>query len=49
MEDSEFSSDVKSWFTKKVYERFNNDDAPPTHDEMGHTRVERIFSQENEE
>jgi type I restriction enzyme R subunit len=49
MENSEFSSDVKSWFTKKVYERFNDEDVPPTHDEIGQSRVERIFSQENEE
>lgn len=49
MEDSEFSSDVRTWFTKKVYERFNADDTPPTHDEKGRTRVERIFAQENEE
>lgn len=48
MEDSEFSSDVKKWFTKKVYERFNTDDAPPTHDDKGRSRVERIFNQDEE-
>ncbi len=49
MENSEFSNDVKSWFTKKVYERFNDEDAPPTHDERGKSRVERIINQEDEE
>ncbi len=47
MEDSEFSSDVRTWFTKKVYERFNREDVPPTHDEEGRTRVERIFDQDD--